>query len=69
MLSVSDKDALYSFIEKVKSRGLKHSVFVEPDMDNEITAVALEPSERAQKLCSNLPLMFKEYKGTWKKSI
>ncbi len=65
MLSVSDKDELLNFIEKIKSMGIRHSVFIEPDLNNEITAIALEPTERSHKVCSNLPLMFKEYKKLW----
>jgi hypothetical protein len=37
-------------------------VFREPDINNEITAIAVEPSEKSRKLCSNLPLALKGLK-------
>ena len=65
MLSVQDKDSLLNFLEKIRAKNINVSVFVEPDIGNEITAIALEPTDKARRLCSNIPLMFKEYKN-WK---
>jgi hypothetical protein len=45
---------------KAEARGIKISRFYEPDLQNQLTAICLEPSENARKLTSNLPLMFKE---------
>lgn len=42
--------------------GLKFSVFIEPDINNEITAVCIEPSETTKKLTSRYPLMLREEK-------
>lgn len=61
MLSLKDKDSLLQFLEKLKTKKINVSVFVEPDIGNEITAIALEPTDKARKICSNIPLMFKEY--------
>ena len=35
------------------------SKFYEPDLDNDLTAIAIEPSSRARRLVSSLPLMLK----------
>lgn len=36
---------------------IKHTVFREPDLNNEITAVCFEPSEKSRKLTSSLRLL------------
>ena len=55
-LSVPDEQSLLKLLKKAQMRGLTYSVFKEPDIGNQVTAITLEPSERARKLCSNLPL-------------
>ena len=59
-LSVSDKTTLIELIDKFNENGLRMSIFREPDIDNQITAIAVEPSDITRKLTSNLPLMLKE---------
>jgi len=51
---------LISYAQKASDRGIKISIFREPDLNNEITAIALDPSEASTKLVSNLPLALKE---------
>lgn len=60
-LSVENEQELKRFIQKFEIYDLKHTVFIEPDLDNQITAVCVEPSERTQKLCSHLPLALYEF--------
>lgn len=60
LLSTKDEQSLNNLIEKCQSKGLNVSVFTEPDIDNQITAIAIEPSIETQKICSNLPLALKE---------
>ena len=40
--------------------GVKHTIFREPDINNEITAVAFEPCETSRKITSSCPLLGKE---------
>lgn len=56
ILAAKDEQDLLRLLEKSRKLGLKSSVFVEPDFGNEVTAIAFEPSELTQKMCSNLPL-------------
>lgn len=59
-LSARDEQHLEGLIFKSERKGIKISVFREPDIDNEITAIAFEPSKESSKLLSNLPLALKE---------
>jgi hypothetical protein len=49
-------------IAKAESQNIKHTIFREPDIDNQITAVAFEPSDATKKLCKNLKLMLNHLK-------
>ena len=60
LLTVSDEEDLIKLITKAILMGIKHTVFREPDLGNEITAVAFEPSELAKKITSSYPLLGKE---------
>jgi len=63
-LSVQDEPALIQLISILKSKGIRHSVFREPDIDNQITSIAVEPSAKAQLVCQGLPLALKEYSSS-----
>jgi hypothetical protein len=60
-LSVETEQDLWKYLEKFEKKGLKVTPFFEPDIGNELTAIAVEPTEKARKMCSNLPLALKEY--------
>ena len=66
LLSTDNEESLKNLLLKANIRGIKCSAFCEPDLDNQLTAVAFEPCEGTSKLCSNLPLAFKEYTTTFK---
>ena len=59
-LSVDDELKLQKLLQKAEFKGIKTTSFYEPDINNELTAVAFEPSTETKKLVSGLPLMRKE---------
>lgn len=61
VLSTQDENSLKKLISKAKDKGIKVSIFREPDIDNQITAIALEPSDATRRLTSSLPLALKEF--------
>ena len=56
ILEINDEYNLNIFLSKIKERNIIYSVFREPNMNNEITAIALEPGEKSKKLCRSLKL-------------
>ena len=63
-LSVENEEALQRLLEKIQIQDIKYSMFFEPDIGNQLTAVCLEPGQVCEKLVSNLPLALKEYSLT-----
>ncbi len=59
-LSVSNEAELLGLAEKANSLGIECSIFREPDVDNQATAIAIAPGNKSKKLCSNLKLALKE---------
>lgn len=60
VLSVRNEQELLNLIDKASKRGLKYSIFFEPDLRYEITAIALEPGKESKKLCGKLKLALKD---------
>jgi hypothetical protein len=60
LLTVADEYELDKLIYKAEMLGIKYTVFREPDLGNEMTAVAFEPSDKSRKLTSACPLLGKE---------
>jgi peptidyl-tRNA hydrolase len=60
-LSIENQEKLLELTEKLRWKDISFSEFREPDMDNELTSIALEPTEKARKVVSSMPLMLKEY--------
>jgi len=61
VLSAQDENSLKQLIKKAKEKDIKMSIFREPDINNAITAITLEPSDATRKLTSSLPLALKEF--------
>lgn len=60
ILSGTSND-LYSVLGKALSRGVKVSTFEEPQLNNEMTALALEPSSTTVEIVKGLPLALREF--------
>jgi hypothetical protein len=59
LLETKDEKELRKLIQKCERQEIAHTVFREPDIGDEVTAVAIEPSPQTQKLVAKLPLLFK----------
>lgn len=67
VLSTENEESLKRLLLTANIRSIKSSAFTEPDLENALTAATFEPSEETYKLCSNLPLAFKEYTEAFNK--
>ncbi len=61
-LAVEDEKELYELAEKAEQKGIKVMRFFEPDLNNQLTAICLEPTEASRKFTSSIPLMLREKK-------
>jgi hypothetical protein len=59
LLSVANEEELVKLLNKANEKGIKASFFREPDIDDQITAIVLEPNDLSRRLVSNLPLALK----------
>lgn len=59
-LTVKDEEELKELIERCRTVSLAITIFKEPDIDNQITAICIEPSLHTQKLVKKLPLLGNE---------
>jgi len=55
-LSVSNEAELGRLIRKATDLGIRFSVFREPDINDQITAICLAPGPASKKLCRDLKL-------------
>lgn len=60
VLVTDSEDTLTDLWIKARSLGISVSGFLEPDVGNQLTAIALEPSPLTYKLTGNLPLALKD---------
>jgi peptidyl-tRNA hydrolase len=60
VLECENENALLNLINKADKFGVKFSMFLEPDLNNELTAVALEPCQASKKLCSSFRLALRK---------
>jgi len=60
LLAVQNESELYSLIGQAKDLEINISVFREPDINNEITAIAIAPGIKSKELCSKLKLALRD---------
>ena len=60
LLSVENEVELMRLIVHAQDAGIRWSAFREPDIDGQITSIAMEPGEATRDLCKNLPRALKE---------
>jgi hypothetical protein len=59
-LSVANELKLSEIISQAQTIGIRYSVFREPDLNNSITAIVLEPGILSKNICRKLSLAFKK---------
>jgi hypothetical protein len=60
---------LWNFSNSLKEKKIKHSRFLEPDLGNSLTSLAIVPCPEAKKACSGLPLAGKDISQDEEKKI
>ena len=60
IVSVPNEAQVMALESVALSLGLKHHLVVEPDLDDSVTAIALEPGPIAKRMCARFPLAGKE---------
>lgn len=58
-LSVSNENELSELSEKLKSMRINVTEFREPDLGNQLTAIAFLSTDETRRVTSSLPLAFK----------
>jgi peptidyl-tRNA hydrolase len=59
VLAVPNEDRLLDFAKTAESWGVAHTLFLEPDIGHEATALAIQPSPVTSTICAKLPLALK----------
>ena len=63
-LSVEDGSSLQDLCETLTSNKIKFSIFREPDLNNQLTSISVQPGQSIAKILSHLPLALKEFSQT-----
>jgi len=58
LLYIENESSLNAFLNKTNMSNISSSYFLEPDFNNQLTAICLEPSPKTKKLTKNLKLAF-----------
>jgi hypothetical protein len=60
VVAVPDEQALVKLAARAVEEGILRYITREPDLNDSITAVALQPGDEARRLCANFPLALKQ---------
>jgi hypothetical protein len=60
VVAVPDEAGLISLWSRAYGKGITNTYVREPDYDNQVTALVLEPGDAARRLCSQYPLALRE---------
>lgn len=60
IVAVPYEQSLADLAARAVEEGIVRTIVREPDMENEITAVALQPGDDARRLCANFRLALRE---------
>lgn len=60
ILEIEGEEKLFNLINDALRDGIASTMFREPDLDNSLTAIAIEPGPKSKKLCSNLKLALRD---------
>ena len=61
-LSVKDEAVLASYLRAAEAKGIKSVGFYEPDIGDQLTAIAIESGRRSALMLRTLPLALKAYR-------
>jgi len=59
ILEADNEEELNKLLERASREEIITSTFREPDYDNSLTAIAIEPGSKSKKLCSSYKLALK----------
>lgn len=68
-LSVQDETELYAVPKALRGLNISFTAFTEPDLGNELTAIAIAPGDKAEEYCRQFGLALSERDMLKKESI
>jgi peptidyl-tRNA hydrolase len=60
LLEADSEKHLMQLHKTCKTRGLSTILFREPDLANQVTALAIQPGKLARRICKHLPLLLNQ---------
>ena len=60
ILAAKDEEELEGLHERLHIKKINHLSFRESDLDNQLTAIAIEPGDKSRRITSSFPLALKK---------